>query len=86
MIKIRTMKKYKFDNWDDAIKVLKDDGFLFVSVKHESVTTDSRPIKYLATNKDRKGNRGKIEIGKVINHKDGKVSIQTNLGIAKFFK
>lgn len=83
------MKKYKFDNWDDAIKVLKDDGFLFVSFRHKSIPTEGsliKPIKYLATNKDRKGNRGKIEIGKVINHKDSKVSIQTNLGVVKFFK
>ena len=82
------MKKYKFDNWDDAIKVLKDEGFLFVSFSLRSIPTNGspiRPIKYLATNKDRKGNRGNIEIKKVINHKDGKVSIQTDLGIAKFF-
>ena len=83
------MKKYNFDNWDDAIRILKDDGFLFVSFRHKSVPTEgspTKPIKYLATNKDRKGNRGEIEIIKVINHKDSKVSIQTNLGFIQFFK
>ena len=83
------MKKYKFDNWDDAIRILKDDGFLFVSFRHKSVPIEGSPIKLikcLATNKDRKGNRGKIEIRKVINHKDGKVTIQTNLGFIQFFK
>ena len=83
------MKKYKFDNWDDAIEVLKDDGFLFVSFKHKSIPYEDSPtklIKCLATNKDRKGNRGKIEIKKVTNHKDGKVTIQTNLGFVQFFK
>ena len=83
------MKKYKFDNWDDAIEVLKDDRFLFVSFRHKSVPTEgspTKPIKYLATNKDRKGNRGKIEIRKVINHKSGNITIQTNLGFIQFFK
>lgn len=83
------MKKYKFDNWDDAIEVLKDYGFLFVSFRHKSVPTEGssiKPIKCLATNKDRKGNRGKIEIKKVTNHKDGKVTLQTNLGFIQFFK
>ena len=83
------MKKYKFDNWDDAIRILKDDGFLFVSFRHKSVPTEgspTKPIKYLATNKDRKGNRGEIEIIKVINHKDSKVFIQTSLGFIQFFK
>ena len=83
------MKKYKFDNWDDAIRILKDDGFLFVSFRHKSVPTEgspTKPIKYLATNKDRKGNRGKIEIKKVTNHRDGKVTLQTNLGFIQFFK
>ena len=83
------MKKYNFENWDDAIRILKDDGFLFVSFRHKSVPTEGSPtklIKCLATNKDRKGNRGKIEIKKVTNHKDGKVTIQTNLGFIQFFK
>ena len=83
------MKKYKFDNWDDAIEVLKDDGFLFVSFRQKSVPTEGSPtklIKSLATNKDRKGKRGKIEIKKVTNHKDGKVTLQTNLGFVQFFK
>ena len=83
------MKKYNFDNWDDAIRILKDDGFLFVSFRHKSVPIEGSPtklIKCLATNKDRKGNRGNIEIKKVTNHKDGKVSIQTNLGFIQFFK
>ena len=83
------MKKYKFDNWDDAIRVLKDDRFLFVSFKHKSIPIEGSPIKLikcLATNKDRKGNRGKIEIKKVTNHKDGKVTLQTNLGFVQFFK
>ena len=83
------MKKYKFDNWDDAIRILKDDGFLFVSFRHKSVPTEgspTKPIKCLATNKDGKGNRGKIEIKKVTNHKDGKVTLQTNLGFIQFFK
>lgn len=79
------MKKYKFDSWDDAIEVLKDDGFLFVSFRHKSIPIEGNPIKLikcLATNKDRKGNCGKIEI----NHKDGKVTLQTNLGFVQFFK
>ena len=83
------MKKYNFENWDDAIRILKDDGFLFVSFRHKSVPTEGspiKPIKYLATNKDRKGNRGNIEVEKVINHKDGKITIQTNLGFIQFFK
>ena len=83
------MKKYKFDNWDDAIEVLKDDRFLFVSFRHKSIPGKGSPtklIKCLATNKDRKGNRGKIEIKKVTNHKDGKVTLQTNLGFIQFFK
>ena len=83
------MKKYKFDNWDDAIEVLKDDRFLFVSFRHKSVPTEgspTKPIKYLATNKDRKGNRGEIEIRKVINHKNSNITIQTNLGFIQFFK
>lgn len=83
------MKKYKFDNWDDAIRILKDDGFLFVSFRHKSIPTNgslTKPINHLATNKDRKGNRGNIEIVKVINHKDGNISIQTNLGFVQFFK
>ena len=83
------MKKYKFDNWDDAIRILKDDGFLFVSFRHKSVPIEGSPtklIKCLATNKDRKGNRGEIEIKKVTNHKDGKVTLQTNLGFVQFFK
>ena len=83
------MKKYKFDNWDDAIEVLKDDRFLFVSFRHKSIPSEGSPtklIKCLATNKDRKGNRGKIEIKKVTNHKDGKVTLQTNLGFVQFFK
>ena len=83
------MKKYNFDNWDDAIRILKDDGFLFVSFRHKSIPTEGRlikQIKYLATNKDRKGNRGNIEVEKVINHKDGKITIQTNLGFIQFFK
>ena len=83
------MKKYKFDNWDDAIRILKDDGFLFVSFRHKSVPTEgspTKPIKYLATNKDRKGNRGEIEIIKVINHKNSNITIQTNLGFIQFFK
>ena len=83
------MKKYKFDSWDDAIEVLKDDGFLFVSFRHKSIPDGGspiKPIKYLATNKDRKGNRGNIEVEKVINHKDGKITIQTNLGFIQFFK
>ena len=83
------MKKYNFDNWDDAIRILKDDGFLFVSFRHKSVPTEGSPtklIKCLATNKDRKGNRGEIEIKKVTNHKDGKVTLQTNLGFVQFFK
>ena len=68
---------------------MKDDGFLFVSFRHKSVPTEGspiKPIKYLATNKDRKGNRGNIEVEKVINHKDGKITIQTNLGFIQFFK
>lgn len=83
------MKKYNFDNWDDAIRILKDDRFLFVSIRHKSVPTEgspTKPIKYLATNKDGKGNRGKIEIIKVINHKDSNITIQTNLGFIQFFK
>ena len=83
------MKKYNFDNWDDAIRILKDDGFLFVSFRHKSVPIEGSPtklIKCLATNKDRKGNRGNIEIKKVTNHKDGKVTLQTNLGFIQFFK
>ena len=83
------MKKYNFDNWDDAIRILKDDGFLFVSFRHKSIPIEGSPtklIKCLATNKDRKGNRGKIEIKKVTNHKDGKVTLQTNLGFVQFFK
>ena len=83
------MKKYNFDNWDDAIRILKDDGFLFVSFRHKSVPIEGSPIKLikcLATNKDRKGNRGEIEIKKVTNHKDGKVTLQTNLGFVQFFK
>ena len=83
------MKKYNFDNWDDAIRILKDDGFLFVSFRHKSVPIEGSPtklIKCLATNKDRKGNRGNIEIKKVTNHKDGKVTLQTNLGFVQFFK
>ena len=83
------MKKYKFDNWDDAIEVLKDDGFLFVSFRHKSIPSEGSPIKLikcLATNKDRKGNRGKIEIRKVINHKNSNITIQTNLGSIQFFK
>ena len=83
------MKKYNFDNWDDAIRILKDDGFLFVSFRHKSVPTEgspTKPIKYLATNKDRKGNRGEIEIIKVINHKNSNITIQTNLGFIQFFK
>ena len=83
------MKKYKFDNWDDAIEVLKDDGFLFVSFRHKSIPSEGSPtklIKCLATNKDRKGNRGGIEIKKVTNHRDGKVTLQTNLGFVQFFK
>ena len=83
------MEKYKFDNWDDAIRVLKDDRFLFVSFKHKSIPIEGSPIKLikcLATNKDRKGNRGKIEIRKVTNNKDGKVTLQTNLGFVQFFK
>ena len=83
------MKKYNFDNWDDAIEVLKDDGFLFVSFRHKSIPTEGsliKPIKCLATNKDRKGNRGNIEVEKVINHKDGKITIQTNLGFCTIFK
>ena len=83
------MKKYNFDNWDDAIRILKDDGFLFVSFRHKSIPTEGsliKPIKYLATNKDRKGNRGEIEIRKVISHKDSNITIQTNLGFIQFFK
>ena len=83
------MKKYKFDNWDDAIEVLKDNGFLFVSFRHKSIPSEgspTKPIKYLSTNKDRKGNRGKIEIRKVINHKNSNITIQTNLGFIQFFK
>lgn len=83
------MKKYKFDNWDDAIEILKDDRFLFVSFRHISIPDEGSPIKLikcLATNKDRKGNRGKIEIKNVTNHKDGKVTLQTNLGFVQFFK
>ena len=83
------MKKYNFDNWDGAIRILKDDGFLFVSFRHKSVPTErspTKPIKYLATNKDRKGNRGKIEIIKVINHKNSNITMQTNLGFIQFFK
>ena len=83
------MKKYNFDNWDDAIEVLKDDRFLFVSFRHKSIPDEGSPIKLikcLATNKDRKGNRGEIEIKKVTNHKDGKVTLQTNLGFVQFFK
>ena len=83
------MKKYKFDNWDDAIEVLKDDRFLFVSFRHKSIPIEGSPIKLikcLATNKDRKGKRGEIEIKKVTNHKDGKVTLQTNLGFVQFFK
>ena len=83
------MKKYKFDNWDDAIEVLKDDGFLFVSFRHKSIPSKGSPIKLikcLVTNKDRKGDREEIEIKKVTNHKDGKVTLQTNLGFIQFFK
>ena len=83
------MKKYNFDNWDDAIRILKDDGFLFVSFRHKSVPTKGSPtkqIKYLATNKDRKGNREEIEIIKVINHKNSNITMQTNLGFIQFFK
>ena len=83
------MKKYNFDNWDDAIRILKDDGFLFVSFRYKSIPDEGSPIKLikcLATNKDRKGNRGEIEIKKVTNHKDGKVTLQTNLGFVQFFK
>ena len=83
------MKKYKFDNWDDVIEVLKDDRFLFVSFRYKSIPSEGSPIKlikYLATNKDRKGNRGKIEIRKVINHKNSNITMQTNLGFIQFFK
>ena len=60
-----------------------------MSFRHKSVPTEgspTKPIKCLATNKDRKGNRGEIEIKKVTNHKDGKVTLQTNLGFVQFFK
>ena len=83
------MKKYNFDNWDDAIRILKDDGFLFVSFRHKSIPIEGSPIKLikcLAANKDRKGNRGNIEIRKVINHKNSNITIQTNLGFIQFFK
>lgn len=83
------MKKYKFNDWDIALDTLKQDGFIFASVRDgliPSLGSPTKPIKYLVTNKDMKGNRVKVKIFKVINHKDGKVTIETNIGFVKFFK
>nr|WP_297310219.1 hypothetical protein [uncultured Flavobacterium sp.] len=78
------MKDLFFDlyGFENAILILKQQKYLFVSWCNNSIpTAGSRTTKIEKLNSNTKA-----EIFKTINHKNGDITLKTNLGYLKFSK